>query len=733
MTYFKNRKRTRFFAICLSLILTMSVFTACGEEEQPESFPGFTLDGGSNATGNSGSGVLEHSDSMATGIGLGADTMADEQQAIKDAFYADNGQGSAPVWAGVQLYNGDVVNVWRKMNGSEDLQKAQDIYLYDSDDNGKMIARGVPSTCVGSWFYTNEGYLLNVMGSKLLMFDESGNEKFNISAEGGVGSIVQLSDNTIVLLVKASDNSHTLAILDIEKGEYEKVPNLDLGKDRRVFLSADDTGVVVLNQTGFWNVNLETGELTERIALSEYDFTPDYTLKTFQMQGGGAVKLLYQEATEMVMPVDIEKYRTVVTMQVDEVFIEYGAIKIMVDEFNATHPECYVKLVNYAEFDAGLSNMEAVYDSLAQGAGADLIYTNGMNWNSYMDRAIQQGYLEDLRPYMEYSGIYEEDYFPTAFDSFKVNGGIYGVCYQTGTSGFTFQKDVLGGRDIRSLEDLVDALLAYTGEAVYSTSADSMLWNLIRASDSLAGTVDWESRICDFQGNLFAKLLEVCKFYGNEDYQNKDKYTIMDSIVSTSHFYGYLNEEQRDMAGEVYLGYFFDEGCYPRADIFQTIHMNSSSENKEGAWALIAWLISEEAQSQKNFTANKTLRFLPTNVFAFETVMELERKETSLALVSENGAQTKFHKYITLGGVADWMEVRKMEDEEYRSRFDLKELDAEEIREQLYIARFLPIRTEPIQDIILEEAESYFNDERGLGDTCDAIQARVQAYLDEPE
>ena len=60
----------------------------------------------------------------------------------------------------------------------------------------------------------------------------------------------------------------------------------------------------------------------------------------------------------------------------------------------------------------------------------------------------------------------------------------------------------------------------------------------------------------------------------------------------------------------------------------------------------------------------------------------------------------------------------------------MKETDVEEIRELLYAAHDEPARTAPILDIIYEEAAFYFNDERSLGDTCDAIQVRVQAYLD---
>lgn len=51
-----------------------------------------------------------------------------------------------------------------------------------------------------------------------------------------------------------------------------------------------------------------------------------------------------------------------------------------------------------------------------------------------------------------------------------------------------------------------------------------------------------------------------------------------------------------------------------------------------------------------------------------------------------------------------------------------------------YLEDLAPYETNgEVLDMIYEEAESYFSGERSLGDTCDAIQVRVQAYLDELE
>ena len=41
------------------------------------------------------------------------------------------------------------------------------------------------------------------------------------------------------------------------------------------------------------------------------------------------------------------------------------------------------------------------------------------------------------------------------------------------------------------------------------------------------------------------------------------------------------------------------------------------------------------------------------------------------------------------------------------------------------------VQNQTIRDIVLEEAEPYFHDQKGLEETCKIIQNRVQLYLNE--
>jgi len=718
MTYCRNRKNIRIFTIFFSVILIMGMLTACGDDGVQQENLLQSIAEIASGTADADIGDTEEAISS--------------NAAINEAFHQYNGKGSEPVWAGTQFYNGEAVVVYRKLNGSEDMDKAQDIYLYDSKNNGKIIVSGAPNTYTGTWFYTYEGYCLTLIGNNLARIDVDGTEKFHIAVEGGVTGIVQLADSTIVLLLKDATGVYTLATLDPEKGAYEKVAGLDLGKDNRVFISAGEEGVVLLDKNGFRDVNLETGELTERIPLSEYDYTLQYTLKGFRMVGGGCVEMLYQGNSNLLLPKNIEKYRTVITVQTVSNDAWYPA---MLDRFNKTNYEYYAQWDYISSETSDIASYEVLWELLENGEGPDVFLASALE-NEF--DAIDKGYLEDLAPYMEPGGIYVEDYFPTTFDRLKRGESIYGVNTSIHTAGIVLKKEVLGGAEVTDTETLVDALLSYTTPAVWMENAKPVhiLQDLLHASETLCGTVDWEKRTCNFHTDLFAKILEVSLQYADD---GSGTFPAVAYNTSTSHFYHYINKEQRDLAGEVYLGYLFDAGPRPGSSSRQEMVMNSHSKNKEGAWAVISYLISEEAQKQENLLypeqpivsmAGMPLleRRCPVNVFAFDAVVLLEKEETSLVQYEfEGGRGTKYKAGRT-------EEDKKLTDEEYRARYDLTDADAEEILDLMYRVRHTPYETNgEVLNMIYEEAESYFTGERSLGDTCDVIQQRVQAYLDELE
>lgn len=702
----KQTGRSKVVAILCTMTLLVACLTGCGND--------------ATESASAGGGQSENASTSVQG-GAGSGSQSTD---VEELFHANSGVDSEPVWAGTQFYNGEDVVVYRKMNGSEDAEKGQDIYLENSKGSAKKIVSGVPNEYTGTWFYTYEGYCLTILENSLVRFDEDGTEKFNLIMEGGVSNIVQLDDGTIVLLMRDTENVFRLAVLDPEEGTYEKVPGAGLGKDKRLYISASAEGVVVLNREGFWDANLETGELTERMPLTEYDYTVPYNIKAFRMIGGGGVRLLFQNSNDVLFPIDIEKYKTIVeVLGPDDDYLKEWLVC-----FNKHSEAYYAVLVPFESEDSSEKTEEKLLNILEFGVGADVVF--GACFEN-APAAMESGYLENLSPYMERSGVYEEDYFPGTFDDFKKDGQIYGTYLFAGTRGWCISEEVLGSRNVPDLEELVDALLAYTEPAVLHGSAKTNLKYFLSASESLAGAVDWENLTCNFHNNLFASILEVSKLYSRE---GNDLPIVSDAQPTTS-FYFFENEEQLRMAKQVYIGYLFDDGAHPAANSSNAFHINNHSMNKDGAWALIEFLLSEEFQIQNDIYMDEEVwygterilnvyRNCPVNIYVYDAIVETEMEEGAIMTFERPDWTIKIYKasmakqYMDLG------------DDGYRALHNLKEQDAEEMLERLYQAKPLPTKTLELQKMIYEEAEKYFNEERSLGDTCETIQQRAQAYLD---
>lgn len=334
---------------------------------------------------------------------------------------------------------------------------------------------------------------------------------------------------------------------------------------------------------------------------------------------------------------------------------------------------------------------------------------------------MAKGAFVDLRPYMEKSGINEEDYFPAAFDYWRDGDKIYSASMLARTKGLWISEELLGSREEPDIETLVNALLAYPEKAMFKSAweSDQVLDYFLIGSEDLWGMINWEQNTCDFDGELFRKMLQVAKEYG---YDAKKDYPTVSEFTSDT-FYKYQTSAQLESEGKVYVGYIFEDGCYP--SINQTgvmvINSNSDEAHREGAWEFIKFLLSEEVQSTIHHST------YPVNKNAFETIAAREIEEGSVVYsVNANGVTTKEIK--TAASV--WAEL-KGDEAAFKAIYDLTEEKVGEIRVLLDSCKALPINTAHIRGIICEEAAAYFDGSKSIQEVVPIIENRVQLYLNE--
>ena len=632
------------------------------------------------------------------------------------------------LWAGSQYVNGEEIKLLRGTSEGEDIAKLLDIYKKDENGTLTKIISGAPGEYTGEWYYTAEGYCYSILENRLARVEADGQVEYESIIGVEITDICRLTDGGLFLIVQENEGNYRLVKVNEATGEFAIVEGLDFGRDKRTFLAEGEDGLVLLNSKGIWNVDTENGALVEQISMSEYDIKLPYTIKDFRVLGGISLEFLHRDYIEVIHPKDIGKYREIITVQTRW---ENEWLNAMLDGFNDVNTEYYAVLEPLMKvFEDGRlegPSYEETAKMIAGADGGDLIAGDCLECSRYVDA----GYWEDLAPYMEQAGLELADYFPAAFEQGRRGDSIYIANLYLTMNGLRIKEEVLGSRDVPDAEMLVDKLLNYGELSILNRGWDAteVLCYLLSGSEDLHGTVDWENGTCDFESDFFYKVLEVAKLYGDDG----GDLPAIGNWYDQNGFYNYLNEEQLKQEEKVYLGYLFDDGNYSLMTGGVSLSMNANSDCKEGAWAVLEYLLSEDAQTQKCLLDAQGRRLdkrqYPVNIYAFEEVISLELKETSYFMYEV--PKTGFKNSVCKGGAGtDTMRAMNWDTDAYRARYDLTEADIEEVREQVYEVKYLPEKPAEILELVCEGAAEYFESERSLDDTCQAIQKKVQEYLD---
>lgn len=649
----------------------------------------------------------------------------------KSVFQAIRSGGTVYLPLGTQFYKGEPVQLWAEVTS-----KGAGIYLYGKDGRGRLMMEGVREGYVSAdansmWYLDREGNFYCIQKGHSFVNGEyvscgiivkilsSGEilEKTEMEAGTVIEDICQTEDGRVYVLLRDSvENKRFLEEVDSATGLC--IPDSRAEVDMYSAQLGNAGDALVLTGYSIDDINrrimkLNPSDGSTSLILSfagtSYEFHTSMDLCDCQVLEDGSVELLWATDHHMsgngtgglLENLKMEKVEKIPIVLRRAAWKE-DWITNKISQFNMMSDTYQVILEN--SFDAreweDLFRLTSV--QIATGKGPDILCGDNMP-QGFISGMLEKGALEDLATYMEASGIREEDYFPLTFASWRQGEKIYGVKYRMSLQGERINKDILGTDETPDIGTLAEALLAMEEDGVYykNWSSGDVLDSFFEGTDSLWGMVDWESGTCDFNTPLFGKLLEAAKRHGYDGRKNQES-TIMDTRrLSNFVFYSYWEQQEEEKS--VVSGVLFDDGCYAAVMPYYTLAVNANSPNKEGAWEFISFLLSEECQS-----ADLDLSIAPVNRKVFDTWVQW-------SIADQTGIKYQ-------NGVRNWGLYR--------------DADASEERQAEYIkiieeAKPLPMRTESIRKIILEEAEDYFNGYKSAEEVSKVVNNRVQLYLDE--
>lgn len=677
------------------------------------------------------------------------DITVDSEQSFQQGLNMESPDGLECTFLCTLLYQDEPIQLWAALRG-----KDIDIWLYRTDGSQELLLQKIPTEYVNDkwyWYpdregncycwknsekwYDQEGILMRTQDTSLRKFLASGEVLFSKEWECGhdIADFCQLPDGRIYLVMEdKADSSRKLLELDPVTGhttEQDKVllknSHIEIGIQ---MLGAGQNSLLMLDRNPRINNEIFEIDLNNGSMSSIFSFTgtsycfPHFgmTLQDFRMLADESIVMLWAEdegtsaVCEKLRMSKVEKIPIVLRGK----FNGDSWISAQVSLFNRSSSDYYVILEDCGGGNDPNDFARLTGIQIAAGKGPDILYGDLMQ--DYIVGMMEKNALEDLRPYMEKSGIREEDYFPFVFRTWREDDRIYGINTRVsgnknGMHGYRMDAAILNGYTASDINALTSALLSYREEAIFRKgySSQNILDFFLDGTDTLWGMVDWEEGSCDFSGELFAKILAIAARY--EDTGRNSEFPCLIESRSFFDLFEFDGSSDQEKAGKVTCGILFDDGCHIGINSNYTMAINANSANKEGAWQFINFLLGEDAQSFDSF-------YIPVNRKVFDSWLNAQLEEVSGGKEKVIGV---IHEDI-VGGKVQISSTTNVYTAE-----DITEEKAAEYTQAMEEARPYPIRTIPILTIIREEAADYFNGSKTAEEVTALINNRVQLYLDE--
>ena len=367
----------------------------------------------------------------------------------------------------------------------------------------------------------------------------------------------------------------------------------------------------------------------------------------------------------------------------------YGDI---ITGFNRQSKEYKVVIDNINTADRSMDEVEALLISrmMSKDSPDILIMHVSQNYEAF----AQKGLFADLKPYLDQSTVFSLDSFEEYTYARYCDGEkVYGIPKRIGLLSFGVSGDKAGETPGWTVDEFLD----YYQDNIkiadgWTPDREEILQYCLMGN--MDQYVDVDSKKAYFDGDSFRSLLKRVKELNlpkNPGAMEEQGFLETRSIST----FGGLENILMYQCGESFThkGYPNDSGRPVYYLDAETMHILENSRQKDGAYAFWEYYMQERNLLRSDFSTVKG---------------ELEQ---------ELGKCMEPHTYL---------------DEEMKP-FDyaLSRKQADNLLTALSGATFESYDSKQIQEIILEEAESYFAGQKPLEEVCENMQKRVQLFLDE--
>ncbi len=299
----------------------------------------------------------------------------------------------------------------------------------------------------------------------------------------------------------------------------------------------------------------------------------------------------------------IPEGREVVTLGTFGEVLSYRQLYKAVSTFNQVQDKYFVYVEEYSSYNRFLMD-------IARKQGMDL-YSFSPYGSVSKEALVSNGVLEDLTPYFEKSDIISrENMVDSVWRAGSVEDRLYFLIPSFRCRGLLVEKGTTK-EGAWSGKDYIELGLKNPGcmltDGIQTNPANPLIGDL---QWYMSAFINWEDLTCSFDSDEFIGLLESLKTLGDYKYEDADEdaspaelirervYLTTSVLISLD--YGLRSyRDITDAFGDDYeiAGFPSADGSLQYGMIYDEIYcMNAASGNKEGAWAFLEYLLSEDYQ-----------------------------------------------------------------------------------------------------------------------------------------
>lgn len=402
-------------------------------------------------------------------------------------------------------------------------------------------------------------------------------------------------------------------------------------------------------------------------------------------------------------------------------------------KFNKTNNNYRIKIKEYIDNTnwSETSYQDAVTalnNEITSGNGPDIILlSEELPIRTYADK----GLFDDLAGYLEKSSsLNQSDFVESVLNAYTYDGKLIGITDSFYVETILGKTSLVGEKQGWTLEEMMEYAASYPEADIFSyATKESILRDCLQYNQN--AFIDYASGNCNFDTVDFKKVLEYANLFPTEySYDEDAKSTprkIQDneqllervSLGDTLNFQMYLAMFEEPITCIGYPTVDGGTGNMIRTSGSGAYGISTKSNNKDGAWAFIEYVLTTSSTNGTFFYGFPSIKENLEAVFEKDMTEDYILDMNDEPELDENGEPQINPK--TSWGWDDWETTLYAATQE----------QVDMLWDVINTAQPVTGNDRQVLDIILEEAQPYFEGQKSVDEVAQVIQSRVQIYISE--